>query len=74
MAAALSILDGYKNVKLEIIPASMLKPGQKAPAVLVEDVLLAEDGGKGDGVADKQEIINELLKRGAVAYPKKDDF
>ncbi len=74
MAMAFSILDQYKNVKIEIVPKGMLKPGLKAPAVLVDDLLLAEDGGKGNGVADKQEVIAELLKRGAVPYPKDDDF
>lgn len=73
MAMALSILDTYRNVKLEIVPRGMLKAGQRAPAVLVDGVLLAEDGGKGNGVADKQEVIRELVKRGAVKYPDKDD-
>jgi hypothetical protein len=73
MAMALSILDTYKNVRLEIIPSGMLKPGQRAPAVLVDGVVFAEDGAKGNGVADKQEVIRELVKRGAVKYPKDDD-
>lgn len=51
---------------------SMMKPGQKAPAVLVDDVVMAEDEGKGNGIADKQEVINELTKHGAVAYSKED--
>lgn len=51
---------------------SMMKPGQKAPAVLVDDVVMAEDEGKGNGIADKQEVINELIKHGAVAYSKED--
>ncbi|MEK6672347.1 MAG: hypothetical protein AABY42_02590 [Nitrospirota bacterium] len=72
MAMALSIVNQYKNVKLEILPVSMMKPGQKAPAVLVDDVIMAEDEGKGDGIADKQEVINELIKRGVVAYSKED--
>ena len=74
MAMAMSILDRYKNLEIEIVPKGMLKPGLTAPAVLVDDLLLAEDGGKGNGVADKQEVIKELLKRGAVPYPKDDDF
>lgn len=69
MAMALSILNQYNNVKLEILPTGM-KPGRKAPAVLVDDAVLAEDEGKNDGVADKQEVINELVKRGAVPYAK----
>lgn len=69
---ALSILNQYKNVKLEVLTVSMMKPGQKAPAVLVDDVVMAEDEGKGDGIADKQEVINELIKHGAVAYSKED--
>lgn len=72
MAMALSILNQYKNVKLEVLTVSMMKPGQKAPAVLVDDVVMAEDEGKGDGIADKQEVINELIKHGAVAYSKED--
>lgn len=72
MAMALSILNQYKNVKLEVLTVSMMKPGQKAPAVLVDDVIMAEDEGKGDGIADKQEVINELIKHGAVAYSKED--
>lgn len=72
MAMALSILNQYKNVKLEVLTVSMMKPGQKAPAVLVDDVIMAEDEGKGEGIADKQEVINELIKHGAVAYSKED--
>lgn len=72
MAMALSIVNQYKNVKLEILTVSMMKPGQMAPAVLVDDVIMAEDEGKGDGIADKQEVINELIKRGVVAYSKED--
>lgn len=72
MAMALSILNQYKNVKLEVLTVSMMKPSQKAPAVLVDDVVMAEDEGKGDGIADKQEVINELIKHGAVAYSKED--
>lgn len=72
MAMALSILNQYKNVKLEVLTVSMMKPGQKAPAVLVDDVIMAEDEGKGDGIADKQEVINELIKHGSVAYSKED--
>lgn len=69
---ALSILNQYKNVKLEVLTVSMMKPGQKAPVVLVDDVVMAEDEGKGEGIADKQEVINELIKHGAVAYSKED--
>ncbi len=72
MAMALSILNQYKNVKLEVLTVSMMKPGQKAPVVLVDDVVMAEDEGKGEGIADKQEVINELIKHGAVAYSKED--
>lgn len=69
MAMALGIMNQYQNVKLEIMTAGA-KPGHKAPAVLVDDVVMAEDEGKNDGVADKQEVIDELLKRGAAPYPK----
>lgn len=69
MAMALSVLNQYNNVKVEILPAGM-KPGLKAPAVLVDDAVMAEDEGKNNGVADKQEVIDELVKRGAVPYTK----
>lgn len=69
MAMALSVLNQYNNVKVEILTAGM-KPGLKAPAVLVEDAVMAEDEGKNNGVADKQEVIDELVKRGAVRYTK----
>jgi hypothetical protein len=70
MAMAFSILDQYKGVKVEFIPLSMMKPGQVAPSVMVDGDVLAADGGKGNGVAVKQEVIDALVKKGAVKYEK----
>lgn len=57
------------DVEVSLIPKNEAGPDAKAPAVYLNDILLAEVNGLRDGKISEQELIDELTKANV---PKKE--
>jgi hypothetical protein len=69
MAAAVKVAEDFK-VEIIIIPKSMAAPQVKAPAVYLDDKVLAEDKGLRNGKITAEELMSELEKAGVPRYPR----
>jgi hypothetical protein len=69
MAAAVEVAKDYK-IEVLIVPKSMAGTDAKAPAVYLDDKVLAEDKGLRNGMITTEELIDELKKAGISKYPR----
>ncbi len=63
------IMKEVSNVTVTIVPKFMSKASDpEAPAVMIDGEVVAENNGPHNGCMDKDLLIAELVKRGAVPY------
>ncbi len=68
MQVAAELANIYR-VPVRIIPHALAGPGAKAPAVYWGDELIAEDGGKGNGMVSFTELADVMEIEGVPKHP-----
>ena len=68
MQVAAELANVYK-IPVQIIPHALAGPGAKAPAVYWGDELIAEDGGKGNGMVSFTEMADVMEIEGVPKHP-----
>lgn len=69
MQVAAELTNIYR-IPVQIIPHAMAGPGAKAPAVYWGDELIAEDGGKLDGMVSYTELADIMEIEGVPKHPR----
>ena len=68
MQVAAELTNVYR-VPVQIVPHALAGPGAKAPAVYWGDELIAEDGGKGNGMVSFTEMADIMEIEGVPKHP-----
>lgn len=61
-------LTNLYQLPVQIVPHGLAGPGAKAPAVYYGDELIAEDGGKGNGMVSFTELADMLEVEGVAKH------
>jgi hypothetical protein len=69
MQVAAELANVYR-IPIQIIPHAMAGPGAKAPAVYYGDELIAEDGGKGNGMVSYTELSDIMEIENVPKHPQ----
>lgn len=63
----MSVMEQVKGVKLFMVPQDMMKTDKiKSPAVVVDDEVISQDGGPGNGRVSEEVMLKALERHGAV--------